>query len=67
MLHSSVLNSRVTSYMSLSSDEELIELIESNNYVHIYGEKDSGKTSRIAKIIEEFGIERDGNGFFSFL
>lgn len=62
----SVLNERSHNYIPLQSDGELVDFIERNRFVYIQGGKGSGKTSRMAFLIKEFGVVRNKEVFFHF-
>ena len=64
--HLSLLNERTSNYVPMDSDTEMVGVVDANRYVHVYGTKGSGKTSRMAHLIEEFGVKRNGNVFFHF-
>lgn len=64
--HLAILNERTARYIRLSSHDGLADLIEGNGYVHIRGDKGSGKTSLMAHLIGEIGVGRDRTVFFHF-
>ena len=62
----SVLNERSHNYIPLQSDGELVDFIGKNRFVYIHGGKGSGKTSRMAFLVKEFGVVRNAEVFFHF-